>query len=273
MPDLQSCGLALGRLSAIVLSLLGAAAAEVLGREDQLGSLLEPRPDARPKVAIVIDDLGLDWERFETANALPVPVTLAFLPYGRDAQAMLDGTASRHEAILHLPMEPKRRKHDAGPRMVRPGPPAAVRHALQANLARLSGYRGVNNHTGSKVTEDARAMAVVLEELSRRGLYFLDSRTTPKAAAPSLAASTGAVVVGGDLFLDGDFGRGGAAHVRRQLDRLRAIAERRGSAIGIGHPYPATLDVLSSWTQEQAGIRFVTTAELAAEARARRGDP
>ncbi|MCH9000568.1 MAG: divergent polysaccharide deacetylase family protein, partial [Proteobacteria bacterium] len=37
------------------------------------------------------------------------------------------------------------------------------------------------------------------------------------------------------------------AAIARQLARLEAVALRRGSAIGIGHPHRATLDVLARW--------------------------
>lgn len=234
---------------------------------------LADRPDERPRIAIVIDDLGLDWARFRSVNNLPVPVTLGFLPYGSEAQAMLDGADPRHEAILHLPMEPHRRKEDAGPDMVRTGPAEDVRAGLHANLGKLSGYRGVNNHTGSKLTADAGAMEVILRELRARDLYFLDSRTTEAAKAKRLSRRTGASVLEADLFLDGNFGRGGAAHVRRQLRLAERIAERDGSVIAIGHPYPATIETLGAWAAEKGQrFRFVTTAELLAESAAQPGE-
>ncbi|MEM9421376.1 MAG: divergent polysaccharide deacetylase family protein, partial [Pseudomonadota bacterium] len=74
-----------------------------------------PAAPRRPKIAVVIDDLGLSWSAFRAANSLPGPITLAFLPYGNDAQAMLDATHSEHEVMLHLPMEPRSRVADAGP--------------------------------------------------------------------------------------------------------------------------------------------------------------
>ncbi|MFC3302966.1 divergent polysaccharide deacetylase family protein [Parvularcula lutaonensis] len=222
--------------------------------------------DERPKVAIVIDDVGLDWRRFQAVNRLPMPVTIGFLPYGPDAQAMLDSKDPRHDAILHLPMEPHRRKEDAGPDMVPTGAPDAVRAALHANLAKLTGFSGVNNHTGSKTTADETAMRIVLSELEARGLYFLDSMTTPRTKAKRVSATTGATVIEGDLFLDGDFGKGGEKHVRRQLRRLEKIAEKHGEVIAIGHPYPATISVLNEWALERgADLQFVRAKDLAAE--------
>jgi len=274
--------LALGSLCAIGLALCSGASAQLWQENAPVAGVLEanpspsaradvlaPQQDTRPEVAIVIDDLGLDWERFQAVNRLPVPVTLAFLPYGTDAQAMLDTADGRHSTILHMPMEPKRRKHHAGPGMVKAGKPAAIRNAVHAQLNQLSGYRGVNNHTGSAITENKSAMATVLATLQGEGLYFLDSKTTPDSRAAEAGAPFGALVLEADLFLDGDFGRGGRAHVQRQLKLLEATARRNGSAIGIGHPYPTTIAALNDWAAEKRlALHFVTTDELADEARA-----
>ena len=226
---------------------------------------LPPKPESRPQVAIVIDDLGLDWARFRSTNRLPMPVTLAFLPYGPDAQAMVNASDPRHEVMLHLPMEPHRRKHDAGPDRVPAYGQHAIEGALATNLSKLSGYRGVNNHTGSLVTETRAAMETVLTELDEAGLYFLDSRTSIHSVAVPAGRTTGATVLEADLFLDGNFGRGGVAHVTRQLEILAATARAQGSAIAIGHPYPETLEALNAWaaSEEGQGFRFVTTGELA----------
>lgn len=255
-------GLALAAVSAILALLAPAAASELRGT---LPLRLEAKPDQRPRMAVVIDDLGLDWRRFEASNGLPIPLTLAILPYGIEAQAMADAAASHHEVILHMPMEPYRRKADAGPDMVRPGDDAAVRRAVMANLAKLGGYRGVSNHTGSRTTASRSAMRIVLGELAGRNLYFLDNKTTPQSVAAGLAAETGASVIEADLFLDGDFGRGGSRHATQQLDRAARIARERGYAIVIGHPYPTTLAALERWTADHSvDFDFVRVRDIVA---------
>ena len=217
----------------------------------------------RPRIAIVIDDLGLSRTAFERVNALPGPLTLAFLPYGEDAQAMLDDTRPVHEPILHLPTEPISRVEDAGPDMLRVASAPAIRRALETNLAKLSGYEGVNNHTGSRFTGDAAAMRVLLSELDARGLYFLDSLTTPMPVAQRLAAARGWRVAARDVFLDDDYD-GGEAAVRRQLAELERIARAEGQAVAIGHPYKATVKALGPWlvTAQARGFELVTVSAL-----------
>lgn len=218
---------------------------------------------ARPRIAIVIDDLGLSQAAFARVNALPGPLTLAFLPYGEDAQAMLDAVRSVHEPILHLPTEPVARTEDAGPDMLRVGSAPAIRRALAANLAKLSGFEGVNNHTGSRFTSDPAAMRVLLGELDARGLYFLDSVTAPRPVSARLAAANGYRVAARDVFLDDDYD-GGAAAVRAQLAEVERIARAEGQAIAIGHPYKATAAALGPWlvTAQARGFELVTVGQL-----------
>ena len=225
----------------------------------------------RPRIAVVIDDLGLDRTAFDRVNELPGPLTLAFLPYGEDAQAMLDAARPVHEALLHLPTEPTVRREDAGPDMLRPGPPAAILGALHANLAKLSGYEGVNNHTGSLFTSDPAAMAVLLDALDARGLYFLDSVTTGRPVAARLAAGEGWRVAQRDVFLDDDYAAGEAL-VRARLAEAERIARERGQAIVIGHPYKATARALGPWlvTAQARGFDLVTVSALVPAPPARR---
>ncbi|NNU17724.1 divergent polysaccharide deacetylase family protein [Parvularcula sp. ZS-1/3] len=254
-------GLALAALSAILLL---AAPGKAEDLREGVPLRLPEKVDERPLIAIVIDDVGLDWERFRAVNRLPFPATVAFLPYGAEAQGMLDALDPRHEAILHLPMEPKRRREDAGPDMVPARPGSETRRLTVRNLGKLEGYSGVNNHTGSLATESTAAMRVVMAETRTRGLYFLDSKTSPRSVAYREGKRLGARVVEADLFLDGDFGRRGAEHVERQLGMLEQTAEVRGYAVGIGHPYPSTISALNAWAEAKGeAYRFVLVSALA----------
>lgn len=240
-----------------------AFAADLKGAPDQASLRLDPRYDERPELAIVIDDLGLDWRRFRNVMAIDAPLTLSFLPYGRDAQAMLDVAAEAHETLLHLPMQPYG-DLDAGPDQVTPGRDARVRQQTSTNLAKLVGYDGVNNHMGSRVTADRRAMRAVLRTLSNQDLFFLDSRTTTRSVSADVAQLVGASVVEATLFIDGDAGRGGEREVLRQLRLAVRIAERDGHAIVIGHPYPTTIAAVRRWleTEDAQSVRLVTVGDL-----------
>jgi hypothetical protein len=203
----------------------------------------------RAMIAIVIDDVGVDRGNADRAIGLPAPVTLSLMSYAEDLpQLAANARAQGHELMLHLPMQPLDPTVNAGPNSLRiDQSPAQLIAVLDWALARFDGYIGVNNHMGSAFTRDPGSMAVVLGELHRRGLMFLDSRTVADSAGGAIAARLGLPHLDRDLFLDND---ASASAIAAQLAELERIAHEKGSAIGIGHPYPATIEALQSWIPE-----------------------
>ena len=84
----------------------------------------------------------------------------------------------------------------------------------------------------------------MMHELRERGnLFFVDSRTTPASVALQVAREFGVPATRRDIFLDDD---PDPRAIRRQFRRLVNLARLHGSAVGIGHPYPGTLEFLES---------------------------
>jgi len=104
-------------------------------------------------------------------------------------------------------------------------------------------------------------MRVVAGVLSDRGLFFLDSRTTDATVAERTAEEASVPAVSRRVFLD-DVETEEA--VSRQLAELVRRAQEEGSAVAIGHPYPATLTVLEREMPGLAarGVRLVRVGEL-----------
>jgi polysaccharide deacetylase 2 family uncharacterized protein YibQ len=200
----------------------------------------------QPVMAIVIDDLGLDQNRTRQAIGLDGNVTLAFMTYAEKLPQWREAAHdAKHELLVHVPMQPLSPTIDPGPNALTTSlSDAAITQRLRWGLDRLDGYVGANNHMGSRFTEDAAGMRIVMEELKSRGLLFLDSRTTPRSACPDVAAANGLPFVSRNVFLDDETTVDG---VRRQLQILEGVARKHGSAIGIGHPHDATLAVLAQY--------------------------
>jgi len=216
-----------------------------------------------PMVAIVIDDVGVNRANAPGAIGLPAPVTLSFMSYAEGLADMTQQARARgHELMLHLPMEPVDPTNDPGPHGLRLSQSAME---IEANvhwaLARFDGYIGVNNHMGSLFTRSTEGMALVLAELRRRGLMFLDSRTVADSAGARVASELGVPNLARDVFLDND---PAAAAIVGQLAELERIARERGYAIGIGHPYPSTLAALNAWlpTLQARGIVAVPVSTI-----------
>ncbi len=219
---------------------------------------------ARARLAIVIDDLGNGVAGTEQLFRIEAPLTVAVLPDGKRAKSEATAAAERGFAVLlHQPMEP----HDPAKR---PGGGAImtgmseerIRQVLAANIAAVPNAVGVNNHMGSKVTEDRDAMITIMNEVFSRGLFFFDSRTTPNSAAPRVARDMGAPLLENARFLD---------HIADDeeyvVDQIRAaarIALSRGSAAVIGHVRPTTVRALARMIPEltAAGVQLVRLDEL-----------
>jgi len=216
-----------------------------------------PAPDSgrRPRVAIVIDDCGLDRSRTERAIALPAPVTLSFLPYAEDLPRQTAAAhRAGHELLVHVPMQPINMHTDMGPNgLAVDQPREEVLRRLRWDLDRFEGYVGINNHMGSRFTANPEAMHWVLAELKARGLMFLDSRTIGNSTGEIVAAVEAVPFAGRDVFLDDDQD---ASAVEARLRDVEAVARKKGTAIAIGHPHDATLAALNSWIANLPRLGF-----------------
>jgi len=194
-----------------------------------------------PRVAIIIDDLGYDRSLAREFMDLDLPLTLSILPLAPYTRSIAhEAREEGREIMLHLPMEPRRY-----PR-INPGDGvllismdrSVILEVLDRDLGEIPFVAGVNNHMGSRFTENEEKMTVVLEELKRRRLYFVDSKTSRRSVAFDLAKQMELRTACRDVFLDNDLSEGA---LKIQADRLFALARHKGYAIGIGHPHKETL--------------------------------
>jgi polysaccharide deacetylase 2 family uncharacterized protein YibQ len=216
-----------------------------------------------PKVAIIIDDLGYDRNIATSFIQFDLPLSLSVLPMAPYTDYIANEAYKRgRELILHLPMEPKDYPH------LNPGPGAlliemddkAIRKTITDHLNRISGIRGVNNHMGSSFTEIPEKMSVVLNEIRKRNLFYIDSITTNKTVAFKLAKKMGIPAASRNIFLDNDLSPGA---IMLQVKRLLSLARHSGVAIGIGHPHRETLDVLMRLFQKlKTEVEVVPVSEL-----------
>jgi uncharacterized protein len=226
-------------------------------------------PAGRPIIAVVLDDVGVAPAHAELAIDLPPAITLSFMTYADGVADMARrASAKGHELMLHVPMEPLKHDVDPGPYVLTVGASdAELLQRLSWGLGRFSGYIGINNHMGSRFTQDERGMTVVLRELQRRGLLFLDSRTVSNTVGDKVAARMGMPHVMRDVFLDDELGE---AAVLKQLAQAERVATLKGQAIAIGHPHPATIAAIKAWLPKAQARGFVIVP-LSAVAKQRLG--
>ena len=220
--------------------------------------------DARPAIALVIDDLGIVADRSARALRLPEEVTLSFLPYGPVALTVAHAAAAQgHEILLHVPMEPEG-DADPGPGALSVADSdARLRQILAVQLRDFTAsvpVAGINNHMGSRATADARVMDAVMQVVEARGLAYLDSLTTPASVARAAARRAKVQFIARDVFLDP---ASGPDIILAQLDQLEQRARTSGVVVAIAHPHEMTLDILEVWVRglEAKGIRLVPVTE------------
>lgn len=216
-----------------------------------------------PMIAIVIDDVGIDQARTARAVELPAPLTLAFIPYGRDlASHTTRARAQGHELLVHMPMEPSSAAADPGPNALLTSlDDSEIMRRMRWGLSRFEGYVGVSNHMGSLFMADPELVRPLMREIRDRGLLFLDSWTRADTAGTGLAEDLGVPNTRRDVFLDNERT---VEEVSMRLAQLEAIARRKGYAVGLGHPHDVTLDVLAEWIPEarRRGINLVPVSTV-----------
>jgi hypothetical protein len=215
-----------------------------------------PGAARRPRIAIVIDDLGDSLDTARKVLALEPAVTVAVIPF-REASAAVAAAAvaSDREVILHLPLEPERgTAMEGGTGFLRTAmEPARLEDQLERDLRAVPYIVGVNGHMGSRFTSDPRAMHTLLAALRERGLFFLDSKTSPESVAAEIAAGLQVPFAERNVFLDHDPAPDAVA---QQLAAAATIARRTGFAIAIGHPHASTLAALARWLPQAARDGF-----------------
>lgn len=216
------------------------------------------------RIAIIIDDLGYRLDAGRRAIRLPGPVSFAVLPGTPRAQVLATHAfESGKEVLLHLPMQAKT---DA-----RAFEPLGINldmsrqefgDTFEEALLSVPHAIGVNSHRGSLLTRHPGHMQWLMEEiLARENLFFVDSFTTHESVALKMASEAGVHARKRDVFLDPDKS---PETLAREFERMKRLADRRGSVIAIGHPYTTTLDLLEKELPRLAaeGYELVTISEL-----------
>lgn len=213
-----------------------------------------PEPSGkRALLAIVIDDVGENFNQIEPFLDIPLPISFSVLSAASRPVAVARTLAAQGRDVLaHVPMEPVSADFMAGSGFLMTSMTTRkLLETLQWNLDQVPGAVGVNNHMGSRFTRDEYAMAVVLEFLKEQGLYFLDSRTDPKTVARTVAERIRLPFLERDVFLDNDPRE---TVVERMLQEAVGIARERGCAIAIGHPRQNTAAVLRRFALDPARV-------------------
>lgn len=216
-----------------------------------------------PKVAIVIDDLGPNKQMAIEVLKLKGPLTLSILPQ-QDHSAWIaeEGHRLGRDIMIHIPMEAARPLRLGKGGLYTWMTDREISRTIEEDIRSVPYVKGANNHMGSLLTRDERVMNTVISELKGRGLFFLDSLTTPESAGFRLAKAQGIKSVRRDVFLDDS---DDPADIEVQWNRLIKEAKQRGHAIALGHPKKNTIDFLQKALGRNKEVTIVPVSELIVE--------
>ena len=219
--------------------------------------------EPKVRVAIVIDDMGYDYRIFRKFMELGIPLTFSILPGERFSSDIAQkAKLLNYEIMLHLPMEPRNlsRKLNNGTLLTKMSSDEMLRQ-LSKDIKAVPFVVGVNNHMGSLFTENRAGMTIVLKEMQKEGLFFLDSKTSPGSVAYETAKSIGIRSGRRDVFLDN---KSDVRYIKGQIDKVIKIAKKKGEATAIGHPRPETVAALREKIPdfEKEGIELVPVSEV-----------
>ncbi|WP_400245146.1 divergent polysaccharide deacetylase family protein [Niallia sp. JL1B1071] len=208
------------------------------------------KTQVRKELAIVIDDFGNNMKGTDEMLNLPVPITVAIMPFlSTSKEDAIRAHKKGHEVIVHLPLEPKKGKKSwLGPGAITTDlSNEEIRKRVKGAIESIPYAVGMNHHMGSKATEDKRVMRIILEECHKHHLYYLDSKTTNKSVIKELAEELNVPYLENDLFFDHIYTN---QHIAKQASRLAKKLDTEQEFIAIGHvgvSGPSVVSVLKQY--------------------------
>jgi polysaccharide deacetylase 2 family uncharacterized protein YibQ len=205
------------------------------------------------RIAIVVGGIGVGANSTDAAiRDLPGAVTLAVAPYGENLSAAVGkARGAGHEIMLQLPLEPYGYpRNDPGPQTL------TVAAGTEKNLdrlrwlmSRITNYVGVVNYLGARFTSDAEKLEPVLDEIGKRGLFYLDDGSSGASQADRIAPDI-VPFARADIVLDVE---SEAGPIDARLKQLERIARERGYAIGFATAFPVSIERIAAFAKAAAG--------------------
>jgi polysaccharide deacetylase 2 family uncharacterized protein YibQ len=215
------------------------------------------------KVAIIIDDVGYVTEAADEMLKVQAPLTFSILPFGPYSQKYAKAAKERgFEIMLHLPLEPLNPNINSGPGVIKRNfTEEEVADQLSKDLEQVPEAIGTNNHEGSAGTSDDRLMGILMKEIKKRQMFFVDSMTVASSVAFKYARLNKLPFAKREVFIDNQTD---LMNKKEALRELMKIALRDGQAIGIGHVREGTAQAIIEMLPEfaKAGIEIVPVSQL-----------
>jgi len=217
-----------------------------------------------PKLAILIDDVGMNLGAVDSFGEIEEALTFAtipFLPKSREGTEKLKGYG--FEVMLHMPMAGSsdslngRTKGILLPTMSK----TEIYDTFDRALEDVGEVDGFNNHMGSRFTSDGVKMKELLTYAKKKELYFVDSNTAIKNMGYPISKEIGVPTYYCSHFLDNSRDMN---DMKKEIETAVKMSKSKGEVLVIGHYHKGLAVAIKEMLPyiADSGVKLVFASEL-----------
>lgn len=220
---------------------------------------------SKPKISLIVTNLGTNKDLTERALELPSNINLGFSAYTTSLKPLFhEALKKSFELYVYLPFEPRDYP------LSDPGPYAILSSnsyeknikIIQGILSEFKGIKGVYGNYREVFTKNKLSFMPLLTDFKKNNLKIVLGRNIDEDSPNYLQSFEN--VISADIIVDlvPD-----EETIRHNLSNLVSIAKSKGYALGYFNTYPVSLKALKSWlnTIDKDKVDIVPISELIAK--------
>ncbi|MCI7766109.1 divergent polysaccharide deacetylase family protein [Helicobacter sp.] len=242
---------------------------ESLAKETNTPKTTQICQRTKPQLAIIIDDIS-NYTQYRRLQEIPYKITPSFFPKTIASKNTPQIAATAPFYMVHLPLEALNFYQKEHLWLFSNDSKQIIQDRIQAIKKDFPNLTYINNHTGSKFTQDPNAMQNLLAVLNENKITFVDSKTTPKTKTAlyyknnptaSLNPCQNTPFLERNIFLDNELN---ISKITQNFIKAIETAKSKGYAIAIGHPHKETILALKNASEylQKSGVEAVYINEL-----------
>ena len=217
-----------------------------------------------PKLAILIDDVGMNTKTTAYFKKIDRALSFATIPYlPKTNQATRRLKDAGFEVILHMPMEGSNNilnKRTQG--LIKPSMnEKEIYDKFDGAIENLGAVKGFNNHMGSRFTNDPEKMRSLLSYAKKKGMFFIDSNTNSKKEGYKIAKELDIPTYYTSYFIDNSHKK---EDIMKAIKVSVRLAVEREKVLVIGHYRKETAEAIYEMLDyiEDEGVELVPIIEV-----------
>lgn len=210
------------------------------------------------KLVIIIDDITLKSQVDDIVN-IGYPINLALMPptYVHPQSAAISHGLKHY--MVHLPLQANAFELEEENTLHIGDSYDKIDSRIAKIKELFPNAKYINNHTGSKFSQDKNSTDKLLKAIAKYNFSFLDSKTIGNSTLCISAKEEQVKCLQRNVFLDNEQNFG---YIQNQLKKAIAQAKKTGLSIAIGHPHKETLAVLKDSKELLSGVELLYIENL-----------